>query len=475
MNAPAVLELPLDDNLLKVLSSESRREILRLLVERRMTGAELATRLDLGKPAVAEHLKKLQDSELIERFDDPERRWVYYGLSHRGRSILEPSKVRFYLVLAVAAIGLMLGMALALGIVAFLQSHDSGALAPAVGGHHGADAALGTVPGQAANTAFTKSATTAPNPATAGGPAAGNVVLDSHDVNPGPALAAPVVVDNITYQLILPNAQPLTAEALRQHNLYVQRLDVINHTIVVNVVQGADLDALATLSNQTLHSLANNRTTGAPVAPSTPQLTFSVSVATGTNHSNATVVVTPRANLTAVPPANATVTSPTLNTTIRQPTVPLANVTAVTPANSTAPAAPTLGNATVIQPTLNTTMTSPAPAATTNSMEANQPAPCQPSLDDCRYLFWEATGTTAPSPSVAATFSTTTTAPPHSILTGNQASGAQGQPAQGSAALNGQAGLTQVASQIPRDNTFASVIAFLSAAVFVALVRARRA
>jgi len=127
MNAPAVLELPLDDALLKVLSSESRREILRLLRERRMTGAELATRLDLGKPAVAEHLKKLQEAELIERFDDPERRWVYYNLSSRGRGILEPQRVRFYLVMAVAALGLMVGIALALGLVVLMQGNPAGA------------------------------------------------------------------------------------------------------------------------------------------------------------------------------------------------------------------------------------------------------------------------------------------------------------------------------------------------------------
>ena len=129
MNAPAVLELPLDDSLLKVLSSESRREILRLLRERRMTGAELATRLDLGKPAVSEHLKKLQDAQLIERFDDPERRWVYYNLSSRGRGILEPQRVRFYLVMAVAALGLMVGVALALGVVVLMQGHGPSAAA----------------------------------------------------------------------------------------------------------------------------------------------------------------------------------------------------------------------------------------------------------------------------------------------------------------------------------------------------------
>lgn len=127
MTAPQVLELPLDDALLKVLSSESRREILRLLAERRMTGAEMATRLNLGKPAVSEHLKKLTESGLIERADDPERRWVYYNLSSRGRSILEPQRVRFYLVMAVATLALVLGMVLALGFTVFFAQGNAAA------------------------------------------------------------------------------------------------------------------------------------------------------------------------------------------------------------------------------------------------------------------------------------------------------------------------------------------------------------
>lgn len=173
MNAPAVLELPLDDALLKVLSSDSRREILRLLRERRMTGAELATRLELGKPAVAEHLKKLQEAELIERFDDPERRWVYYSLSSRGRGILEPQRVRFYLVMSVAAAALMVGVVLGLGLFVALQGNVLDAKDAAAGedlagvGHDGTlvrpgSSALAPVDGAGAPVAPALTTTAAP-------------------------------------------------------------------------------------------------------------------------------------------------------------------------------------------------------------------------------------------------------------------------------------------------------------------------
>ncbi|HET6398615.1 MAG TPA: winged helix-turn-helix domain-containing protein, partial [Candidatus Thermoplasmatota archaeon] len=141
MTAPSLLELPLDDELLKVLASDTRRDILRLLLERRMTGTELANRLGLGKPAISEHLKKLSDTDLVVRHDDPERRWVYYTLSTRGKSLLEPQKVRFYLVLGVACVSLVVGVVLALSAM-WLQ----GALVPAPHGEaavwEGGDPAL---------------------------------------------------------------------------------------------------------------------------------------------------------------------------------------------------------------------------------------------------------------------------------------------------------------------------------------------
>lgn len=101
-------ELPMDVDLLKVLASDSRRDILRLLRKRRMTLTELAAALDLKKATVLEHLKKLTDASLIRRIDD-ERLWVYYELTHRGGRIVNPARTRFYLLMGVAAAALVLG------------------------------------------------------------------------------------------------------------------------------------------------------------------------------------------------------------------------------------------------------------------------------------------------------------------------------------------------------------------------------
>ncbi|MHB8634573.1 MAG: ArsR/SmtB family transcription factor [Thermoplasmatota archaeon] len=166
MSSQAMVELPLDDDLFKVLSSDTRREILRLLVERRMTGTELATRLNLGKPAVAEHLKRLADSDLIVRNDDPERRWVYYELSARGRTILEPQRVRFYLVVAVATAAVLVGVILVLGLQILLGGAHVGTLGAPIQGANGGAAGdnLGQLPALPAATSAAHATTPAAPP-----------------------------------------------------------------------------------------------------------------------------------------------------------------------------------------------------------------------------------------------------------------------------------------------------------------------
>src|SRR5438874_7164454 len=109
--------LPLDSSLLKVLAADSRRDILRLLKQRRMTLTEMSTQMGLKKATVLEHLKKLTDSGLIKRMED-ERLWVYYELTRQGSRIVNPGRTRFYLIMSATAVaGLLLGGVLAVALV----------------------------------------------------------------------------------------------------------------------------------------------------------------------------------------------------------------------------------------------------------------------------------------------------------------------------------------------------------------------
>ena len=75
-----------DQHLLKVLSSNTRLEILKHLSESQMTLTDLARVLDFCKSTVFEHLKKLYDAGLIYRITG--RKWIYYRLSKQGFRIL---------------------------------------------------------------------------------------------------------------------------------------------------------------------------------------------------------------------------------------------------------------------------------------------------------------------------------------------------------------------------------------------------
>lgn len=127
-------ELPIDVELIKVLASDSRRDILRHLGDRRRNLTELAAVLGLKKATVLEHLKKLTEAGLIRRLDEDDRLWIYYELTPRGRRLVHPGRTRFYLLMgASAAAVLLLGIVLAVGLSSWSpdpQSSDTGARTP---------------------------------------------------------------------------------------------------------------------------------------------------------------------------------------------------------------------------------------------------------------------------------------------------------------------------------------------------------
>jgi DNA-binding transcriptional ArsR family regulator len=368
MNAPAVLELPLDDALLKVLSSESRREILRLLRERRMTGAELAQRLDLGKPAVAEHLKKLQEAELIERQDDPERRWVYYNLTARGRGILEPQRVRFYLVMSVAALALMVGVALTLGFMVLFQGGQAESLAAFPGSDgQGTDANLIRPPGTPAHSIAAEAGNTTAPPATTDRILQGDLPKAAPLPVSSQGVASPTLIldERSGTSPLKPASQAGAVTVL----LYRARdVDATNNTVRLHVV---------TLNATQL--AAANLTKAAENAASVPGLGLLLEVPDDTPllAAQGTIAVDVKTtNATSETGTNGTQQSPT-SAAASQPapdsTTP-ATSTREPQASSTPPTSQTEATAPASQPVTTATATQPvttAPGATSSSPQSD--------------------------------------------------------------------------------------------------------
>ncbi|AKG91888.1 Helix-turn-helix domain [Geoglobus ahangari] len=81
---------------LKVLSNDTRIEILKNLSNRRYTVSELSKILDVKKQLINYHMKVLESSGLVKRVENG-RKWVYYELTDLSRKILASWKIRIIL------------------------------------------------------------------------------------------------------------------------------------------------------------------------------------------------------------------------------------------------------------------------------------------------------------------------------------------------------------------------------------------
>ncbi|MCD6247140.1 MAG: winged helix-turn-helix transcriptional regulator [Candidatus Diapherotrites archaeon] len=86
-------ELTLDKEQLKVLASDTRLEILKLLANRNHTVSELATKLSHSKSTIHEHINRLVEAGLIERVNSGyANKWVYYKLTKKGMQLFDRNK-----------------------------------------------------------------------------------------------------------------------------------------------------------------------------------------------------------------------------------------------------------------------------------------------------------------------------------------------------------------------------------------------
>lgn len=128
---PSGDDIPIDVDLIKVLASDTRRDILRLLGGRRRTLSELAEALGLKKATILEHLEKLTAADLVRRIDDGERIWIYYELTRRGDRLVHPQRTtRFYLIMAGSVVAVVLLGAIVAAMLASNAGEDSAAPGP---------------------------------------------------------------------------------------------------------------------------------------------------------------------------------------------------------------------------------------------------------------------------------------------------------------------------------------------------------
>ncbi|UCF08175.1 MAG: winged helix-turn-helix transcriptional regulator [Thermoplasmata archaeon] len=82
----ALIRQELTEDVISVLSSKTRVEILRYLACHQMTVTDLARAMKYCKSTLHAHLMRLLDAGLVYR--ETGRKWIYYRLSRKGNYVV---------------------------------------------------------------------------------------------------------------------------------------------------------------------------------------------------------------------------------------------------------------------------------------------------------------------------------------------------------------------------------------------------
>ncbi|MFH0954619.1 MAG: winged helix-turn-helix domain-containing protein [Candidatus Micrarchaeota archaeon] len=99
-------EITLDQETFKALAGEKRIQILKELGHQRKTQTELAQKLALSAPTIAEHLQLLKNAGLVQIEDDGHK-WKYYALTKKGEKLLHPDETKIMVLLATSALAFL--------------------------------------------------------------------------------------------------------------------------------------------------------------------------------------------------------------------------------------------------------------------------------------------------------------------------------------------------------------------------------
>ncbi|MCX6776355.1 MAG: VIT domain-containing protein, partial [Candidatus Micrarchaeota archaeon] len=78
-----------DIEVYRALSSDTRVGILNTLLEGERTPTDISTKLNKSKATIVEHLDKLREANLVEKIEVDGKKWVFYKLTPRGKSVIK--------------------------------------------------------------------------------------------------------------------------------------------------------------------------------------------------------------------------------------------------------------------------------------------------------------------------------------------------------------------------------------------------
>ncbi len=96
----------LDRDVLKVLSADTRMDILKMLSDGGRTPSFVAKKLRKSDSTIIEHLKAMEKAGLVKKTNAPGKKWVFYTLTERGVGIVSSKSKRLVVILGVSVLAL---------------------------------------------------------------------------------------------------------------------------------------------------------------------------------------------------------------------------------------------------------------------------------------------------------------------------------------------------------------------------------
>jgi len=95
-----------DRNVLKVLSVDTRMDILKELSQGSRTPSDLSKKFGKSSSTIVEHLETLIKSGLVKKIEQPGKKWIYYTLTERGEGIVSSKSRRLVIILGVSLLSI---------------------------------------------------------------------------------------------------------------------------------------------------------------------------------------------------------------------------------------------------------------------------------------------------------------------------------------------------------------------------------
>ncbi len=99
-----------DRNVLKVLSADTRMDIIKELSQGNRTPSDLSKRLKKSDATIVEHLEVLCKAGLVKKISQPGKKWIFYTLTERGEGIIASKSRKLVIILGTSILSGVAGL-----------------------------------------------------------------------------------------------------------------------------------------------------------------------------------------------------------------------------------------------------------------------------------------------------------------------------------------------------------------------------